>query len=192
MIKLCLDSNCIISLELKEASAQSIERLIQAADAGKVAISILGISASERQLGGGQLRNIGEFIARLERIGASRLEILKPIGVREVTFWDWCIFASDQDSQLLAELHTQMSPNIRHSWPDYAAEQPVDPHDRSTRAHRKWINAHCDAQVAWACVHYQQDALITMNTHDFQKNASKLFALGLKRVATPEVALTLI
>jgi hypothetical protein len=64
----------------------------------------------------------------------------------------------------------------------------VDPLILDTKLGRKWRNAHCDAQAAWACIKYDQDIFVTSNIKDFQKNISQLIKLGLTGVATPSEA----
>jgi hypothetical protein len=65
----------------------------------------------------------------------------------------------------------------------------ADEKDTSTSTYMKWRNALCDAQIAWAIVKYKQDALVTLNTKDFQKNSPALKSFGINSILTPSEAL---
>jgi hypothetical protein len=190
MYQFCLDTNCLIALENNEASGSAVRNLVKLAELGKVHLSTLGISASENQIGGGQLKNFAEFKDRLHKLGMGHLTLLKPIAIWDVTFWDWCVGASDDDEKLLDRIHSLLFPGIDAGWPAFAAHSKTDQNDLDSKTYRKWINAHCDAQVAWACINYKQDALITSNTRDFQNKAVEFSKIGLKWILTPENALS--
>jgi hypothetical protein len=185
MMRLALDRNCLIDIEQDRPAAIYVKNLIKHNEDGKVIVSVLGITASELQKDGTYTSNFVGFREWLKSLDADGLNLLKPIAVWDVTFWDWSMVGTDEDLQLVATLHDLMFPKISNSWIDYANACGVDPLTLDTKLGRKWRNAHCDAQAAWACVKYDQDIFVTSNTKDFQKNISQLTKLGLKGVATP-------
>jgi hypothetical protein len=152
-------------------------------------VSVLGITASELQKDGTYTNNFVGFREWLKSLGADNLNLLKPIAVWDVTFWDWSMIGTDEDLQLIATLHNLMFPKINSSWIEYANACGEDPSNPDTKLSHKWRNAHCDVQAAWACIKYDQDVFVTSNTTDFQRNIAQLSKLGLKGVATPSEAL---
>jgi hypothetical protein len=192
MLKFALDRNCLIDIEQNRPSAVYVRELIKGNLGGKALVSVLGITASELQKSGTYANNFLGFREWLKDVGADSLELLKPLGVWDVTYWDWCVHGEDEDSNFLATAHDLMFPKINSSWAVYASACGEDPSNLDSKVCRKWRNAHCDAQAVWACVKYDQDAFVTSNTKDFQMNFSKLAPLGLKQVVTPSEAVLLI
>ena len=192
MLKLTLDRNCLIDIEDQRPNATYVKSLIEANSTGKASVSVLGITASERSKAGAYSTSYSEFLEWIRSLEAADLNLLKPIGVWDVTYWDWSVSASEEDSKLLAHIHDLMFPGKNSSWQKYAIAKGVASDNRSSRFYHKWINAHCDAQAVWACIRYEQDALVTSNTKDFQRNFQKLQGLGLKNAVTPKQAVALI
>ena len=189
-LKFALDTNCIIELDEQRAHAVELRQLSELAKFGLIHLSILGISASENQKGGGSLPSFSDFTARLLRLDLGHLEILKPIGFWDVTYWDWSLNCETHDFQVLDNIWKVLFPKISSSWLDYAKSKKADEQDTSTRTYLKWRNALCDAQIAWATVKYGQDVLVTLNTKDFQKNSLALKSVGIRSILTPSEALT--
>jgi hypothetical protein len=189
LLRLALDTNALIDLENERPPAPYIRQLLSAFAAKKIDLSVLGISASENPKSGKQLRNFSEFQNLLNTLGCSSINCLKPIGYWDITFWDWSISPTDQDTQLLHSAHRLMFPNIDPDWQTFAASNGHDANDPISKASAKWRNAHCDAQAVWACIRYDQDFFVTSNTTDFQRHATELANLGMKRIVTPHEAL---
>ena len=188
-MKLTLDTNCIIALENGEAAASEIHQLVQHAQTGKVELAILGISASENQKAFYHDQDFIGFQNRVSELGLGKLAILKPIAIWDVTFWDWCIFSTEEDAKLLNDLRLAIFPKSEPNWVKRAAANGIDVNDNTCKESKKWKNELCDAQIAWATIHNKYDALVTLNTLDFQRNQLALKSLGLPAVWTPEEAL---
>ena len=188
-VKLTLDTNCIIALENGEAAASEIHQLVQHGQIGKIELAILGISASENQKAFYQTQDFTGFQNRVSALGLGKLEILKPIGFWDVTFWDWSISPSDKDVKLLCDIWAVIFPRSEIDWVKRAAASGIDVNDNSSKESKKWRNELCDAQIAWATINYERDALVTLNTSDFQRNHLALKSLGLSAVWTPAEAL---
>ena len=188
-VKLTLDTNCIIALENGEAAASEVHKLVQLTLTGNVNLAILGISASENQKAFYEGQDFTGFQKRVSANGLGNLIILKPIAFFDVTFWDWCILPSERDSKLLNDLWSVIFPRSETNWAKRAASSGIDLHDNSSKESKKWRNELCDAQIAWATIHHGYDALVTLNTSDFQRNRSELKSLGLSAVWTPKEAL---
>ena len=188
-LRLTLDTNCIIALENGEAAATEIRQLVQHAQAGKVELAILGISASENQKAFYLGQDFTGFQNRVSALGLGKLEILKPIAIWDVTFWDWCICPADEDVKLLNDLQLVIFPKSEPNWAKRASANGIDVNDNSNKESKKWKNELCDAQIAWATIYNKYDALVTLNTSDFQRNQLALKSLGMPAVWTPEEAL---
>ncbi len=190
-LKFALDTNCIIELDEQRVQANELRHLSELAKVKQIYLSILGISASENQKGGGSLSNFSDFTKRLTTLDLAHLEVLKPIGFYDITYWDWSIEAQEAELNLLDEIWKTMFPKINRDWKYFAEINNVALDDLSTKVFRSWKNAMCDAQIAWATIKYEHYALITLNTKDFQKNQSALRKLGLKNILTPKEALSI-
>jgi hypothetical protein len=188
VVKLTLDTNCIIALENAESSASAIRQLVQYAHEGIVELAILGISASENQRAFYHGQDFTGFQNRISSLGLGKLDILKPIAIWDVTFWDWCIMPTDKDLKLLKDLWGTIFPKSETDWQKRATLNGVDVNDASTKESKKWRNELCDAQIGWATIHYGYDALVTLNTSDFQSNTLALSKLGMPAVWEPQEA----
>jgi len=52
---------------------------------------------------------------------------------------------------------------------------------------RKWRNRHCDAMLAWCCIHHGWLELVTRDDN-FHRRRAELAALGLRAVMSPRQA----
>jgi hypothetical protein len=89
MMKLALDRNCLIDIEQDRPAAIYVKNLIKHNTDGKAIVSVLGITASELQKDGTYTGNFVGFREWLKSLGADGLNLLRPIAVWDVTFWDW-------------------------------------------------------------------------------------------------------
>lgn len=81
-----LDMNCLIAIENDEPAKVHVLALIEAADAKKIALSMVASGASERQPGGVYLNNIADFKERMRSLGFGSVDLLKPIGRQDISF----------------------------------------------------------------------------------------------------------
>ena len=135
IMKLTLDTNCIIALENGEAAASEIHQLVQHAQVGTVELAILGISASENQKAFYQGQDFTGFQNRVSVLGLGKLVILKPIAFWDVTFWDWCISPTDKDIKLLNDLWVVIFPKSESDWVKRAAANGIREYPSSKAKH---------------------------------------------------------
>jgi hypothetical protein len=187
-MKVTLDHNCLIALENNESQARSIHELIAMHNDKKVAVRVVGIGASERLKGGTYAANFDEFKKRIAAVGLSQMEMLKPIGHWDITFWDWCIYADDQMVQLERDIHNVICPYIEFDFALFCQSQRLDPN--SKEINRKWRNAKCDVLTLWSHIYYDGDIFVTADIDDFQTGTKKpgLIALGAGDILTPAEA----
>lgn len=190
-MRFTLDHNCIIALANGEPAAPHIKRLADAHTDGIAEVAVLGISASERQLGGRYLDSILEFRSRLSQLNLGNLTIHKPTGIWGITFWGWCVHATDESEALEREIHAVMFPNTDFDWVRVAlaAGEAVDRTDGP--AYRKWRNRRCDVQGMLAHIMNDGDVFVSSDDH-FLRNAGALTTLGAGRVVRPVEAADLI
>lgn len=139
MASFTLDTNCIIAIANSEATAPAIRTLVEAHKTEKANVAVVAISASERQSGGGVIKNFDEFRARLRDLGLGHLEILKPIMYWDMTFWDWCLWADDGMQALERKIHEILFPSVEFLWQDYRRSCGIDPNTGSDPSGR-WRN----------------------------------------------------
>jgi hypothetical protein len=179
MYTFTLDTNCIIAVEKQEPAALAIRAL---ADAHAVANAhvVVAVSASERQKPDREIANFNQFCERLSAVGLGHLAILRPMAYWGVTFWDWSVWASDQD-QIERQLHQVLFPDVEFLWEDYCQNAGLDRRSR-------WRNYKCDVQMLWAHIHEKRDVFVT-SEHRFHKSKkAALIALGANRIECPKDA----
>jgi hypothetical protein len=193
-ISLLLDTNCLFDLHDSQRSQKdSVLKLISCHDSGNCVVSLNAISASENpRKGGTRLLKFGEFEQWLEGIYLSHLPVLPPLFVWGVTFWGQGLWGGQNENSLIAKIHDAMFPNNYLGWPEEAQKCNADLEDRSSRVYRDWVNRHCDIQMAWTAIHFNQDILVTNNTEDFQNKFSELYQLGLRAILNPDEAVALL
>ena len=100
-VKFTIDTNCLIDLAEPATRPNSIHvsKLVEAHTKGLIQLACVGISASEKQLGGFYLANFALFKERLNELGLDQIEILKPVGCWDVTYWDNCLYGDPCDQR---------------------------------------------------------------------------------------------
>lgn len=182
-----LDTNCILALDESRPEAPDVLKLAAAHAAGTVSVALVAISASERQRQKQQLESFDEFRIRVAVLGLGHLELLKPMGYWDVTFFDYCLWSDGMAQQLERRIHEILFPRIAFLWADYCAAAGLD---FSTSAlDPKWRNAKCDVQAYWSHVHAAREVFVTSdrNFHQATKRAA-LTALSGGRIETPQSA----
>lgn len=175
--RLVLDTNCLIDLEEARPGAVYIEPQIAAHRRGDVRLAVGAISASENQPCAQPANNYQLFLDRLKRIGLEGVEQLLPLATWDVGFWDHMLWSS-------AELDQQAESIRLALFPTSASGPRPGPQDD-----RKWRNRHCDAMLAWCCIHHGWVELVTSD-YNFHRRAARLVELGLRAVWTPQDAAT--
>ena len=103
MISLTLDTNCLVDVDENRPAATFILELVRAADQRTVSLAMVASSASEQMPGGKLLSNFADFQDRMKKLGLGSIGLLKPIGKFDVSFYDWCLAASDEMIELERE-----------------------------------------------------------------------------------------
>ncbi len=185
-ITLTFDFNCIISLENNDEFSTHLQKLIELHDRDLVNISVPAISASEKLPNGEYVDNIQKFIDRVSKLSTRRFEILKPMLIFDMTYWDYCIWADDAMIELEKDIRLILFPNFPKSYAEYAKKQNINPEILVP----KWRNSECDVVSLWCHIIYQHDVFVT-NDNNFhrQLKKEKLLKLGSKKIIRPLEAL---
>ncbi|OJU71378.1 MAG: hypothetical protein BGO05_09850 [Rhizobiales bacterium 63-7] len=191
MIKFTLDTNCLIAVEDGRAERSSVLSLIDAQRQEAADLAMVASSAAERQIGGGALENIEEFRKRMETLGFGGIELLKPIAVWNLSYWDFAIYPSDEAADLQTEIFSALFPSTNPKWPAYAGEKGVDPDDIESREGWKWRNRFLDAQAMWGHIFYGRDVFVTSD-RNFSKRLSAHSRFRDIEIATPSKAASLL
>ena len=145
------------------------------------------IGASERQRNGGYASNFAEFKAKLEGADLGAVQLLKPRGYWGITFYDFCLCASQADL-LEQKIHEILFPDKEFLWLDYAYARGLPPENLDQR----WRNAKCDVLALWCHIHYDGDVFVTSDKNfHAQTKIDKLQALGSGKILFPKDALAL-
>jgi hypothetical protein len=178
-----IDTNCLIDLAEPETRPNAIyvAQLVQAHSIGLVELACVGISASEKQLGGFYLPNFAMFKARLNDLGLGQIEILKPVGCWDVTYWDHFLYG-DPNDQRQHVIHSILFPT--HDFMLSDAEL-------SSESGRKWRNRKCDVLGLWSHVNTNRTYFVTSD-QNFHKKKAQLLTAGFGQIVSPHEACALL
>ena len=184
-----LDTNCVIAVDESRLEATFVRDLVDAHRTGVASVSLVAISASERQQTGGHIDNFSAFKERVVKLGFGELDLLEPMMYWDITFWDFSLWCDEPMEGLERSIQQVLFPNIECSWTDYcAASDPI-----SDRFSEKWRNAKCDVQCFWSHAYRHRDVFVTSDRNFHAKSKrSKLIALAGGRIETPESAARLL
>jgi hypothetical protein len=188
MLKLTLDTNCIVALdENREPAASSLHRLLAAHAAGTVQLRLVANSASERQRTGSYLENFSQFQQRLADLHLDHLEILRPPATLDVAYLNRMVLVGDHDLLLLRRIHTAFFPTLPFELQDAINAAP--PGSDPEVIERKWRNRRLDAEAMWCHIHYEGDVFVTTDDNFFKETKKpQLAALGAPLILTPPQA----
>ncbi len=186
MKKVTIDTNCIIDLEEDRESAECVRSLIKINDEGKIKLRVVAISASERMPNGTYASTFGEFKDKLERVGLSDVEILKPIHYWGIVFWGQSVWADDEMVRFEKRIHKILFREIEFKYEDYCTTLRLVS-NQDSQAYHRWRNAKCDVQCLWAHIFNKGDIFVT-NDRNFHKHTKKdaLITLGAGEILTPK------
>lgn len=185
MLRLTLDTNCIVDIdENREPRAGCVRSLLAMHDAGKISLQLVATTASERQRTGPYLANFTQFQARLQRLGLGSLDLLKPIFVLDVSYFDWAILAGPDDITLLERIHSVLFPGHKYDLQDALAtpEGQANP-EKVEHNHRRRL---LDVHAFWCHLHYGGDVFVTSDD-DFLRPYGRgdLAQFGVSAVLSP-------
>lgn len=190
MLRLTLDTNCIINLERGTGQAASVRRLVDLHREGVIQVFVSSVSASESQPGGLAPSNFSAFEQRLETLGLETLPRARPVLRYGMSFYDEAVWGGDDDEDLESEIRGIVHPNSEVSYADYVnatgvdIDGPIDP---------KWRNKQCDIDGLVAHIREGHDVFVTEDRRHFlaASKLPRLIALGAQNILTPDDALTL-
>ena len=187
MINVTLDMNCIIDLEEGIGVAPYIKEIIQMHKDRKINLRVVAISASERKRNGTYAYNFSEFKERIASVGLIDVEILKPIGYWDITFWDYCVWGGDQLTELERKIQEILFPKIEIEYKEFCRKRGLDLNNKRMR--RKWRNVKCDVLALWSHVWNGGGIFVTKDSH-FHRRTKKprLIALGAGEILKPQEA----
>ena len=187
MMKVTLDTNCIIDLEEDRKTAPYTSVLTSMHKNQKINLRVVAISASERQLGGKYTSNFAEFKERIAAVGLGHVGILKPIFYWGITFWNWSLWANDEMVTLELQIHEILFPEIDFNYHKFCDKRGID--SNSGEIDRRWRNAKCDVLALWSHIYHKGGIFITSDSN-FHKKTKKpaLIALGAGDIVKPKDA----
>ena len=195
-MKLTLDTNCLIDLELNEGAAADLRQLLALHESELVALAVPGIGASERLPTGTYAPTFEQFRRRMRSLSSREIEILKPLAYFDITYLDWCVYAGTEMVTLEEEVHRVLFPRSRFAWKDEAAHTGLDLKGVTAPEAQEWLrwrNRKCDTLGMWCHIHYHADAFVTRDGN-FHKRSKKpaLIKLGAKLIVSPEEAIAVV
>ena len=186
-MKLTLDPNCIIDLEENRPAAAHLRELMAMHSAGVLHLAVVGISASENLPGGGSAPTFAAFQEKAARVGLADAEILKPMGIWGVTYWDWGLWGDNAMEELARQIHAVLFPDSDYDYVEYCAQRGTVVNENSIDP--RWRNQLCDVLALWSHVYYRRDLFVTRDTN-FLASAKRqaLSALGVGTMCSPSKA----
>lgn len=185
MLTITIDTNILVDLEAGAPRTAPVQRLLGDAHGRTVKVHLPAIMASERQRGGRYLDDFDAFVRRATDVGFPEDALVYLIGCWGVTFWERCLWASDESAALERTIHSILFEHRPFECPEgLGSEFKVDsPHPDYVA----WRNAKCDVLMMWCHIHYGADVFITAD-ENFQKASKKtrLIEIGAKHIIAPE------
>lgn len=191
MLNVTLDNNCIIDLEQDEPASSHIRSLIQMYREGRINLRVVAISASERRPDGTFAPNFNEFKEKIDSIGLTDVQILKPIAYQGLAFHNYCVQGGGSLGRLEKEIQEVLFPEIDIKYKDFCKTRCLNPNDKENWG--KWVNRKCD--VLAMCSHiWNGGGVFVTNDDDFHKETVKprLIELGAGKILRPAETIRLL
>jgi hypothetical protein len=187
VMNVTLDTNCIIDLEEERDTAPDIQALIHMHDQQRINLRVVAISASERKPDGKYASNFTEFKEKIAAVGLGYVDILKPIGYYDITFWDWCLYAGAEMEELERKIHEILFPNIEFNYKEFCRKRSLASNGKEIDHH--WQNAKCDVLALWSHIHYGSGNFVTTDKNFHKKTKrTALITLGAGDILKPKQA----
>lgn len=188
MMNVTFDTNCIIALEENESESGDLRRIVQSATERMLRLRVIAISASERQADGGFSENFSDFEAKIAKVGLQDVEILLPYCIWDVTYWDHCIWGSEQFAEQAKAIHEVLFPTSPFEYDAYCRRFNLDP-PAARGVDRKWRNRVVDTLALWTHIHNGGGVFVTSdnNFHGSEKKPM-LVRLGSGEILRPKEA----
>ena len=188
-MKLTLDWNCVIEVEVGGPQAIYVNNLISCHRSGEFEVALLAASASENSRSKRFPGNAGLFKERISKLGWQDLPLVPMPAICGLSYWDFCYSIGDGEKfeRDMDALWQAMAPKIPRKPAEHLPPETRLSDDAiQSEALSKWRNTWCDVISAYSHIHAGRDIFVTNNTMDFQRNFAKLFQLGIKHIFTPE------
>jgi hypothetical protein len=192
-MKLTLDWNCVIEVEENRPQATSVRDLISRHRKGQFEVALLAASASENSKSKLFPGNATLFVERVSALGWSDLPLVRMPGIFGLSYFDFCFYVGDAEKfeSDMDALWQVIAPNVPRRPADHLPEGIQLSDEAIQSGHLwKWRNTWCDVVSAYSHIYAGRDIFVTNNTRDFQNNADKLFALGMRCITSPIEALS--
>jgi hypothetical protein len=173
-MKLTLDHNCIIDLAKRTTTGALVRKAVENSAHQCFVVNIGASEMRERGIEAGRYNKFEELLAEAR---IEHLPRLDPMGMWDVTFWDRCVLADDNMSNLSDEIETILFGSKLSGMPPEGLDSPIG---------KKWLNRICDARSLWCHIHYKNDTFLTSDGN-FMKETKlpRLLALGAGRICSP-------
>jgi hypothetical protein len=178
MLKLTLDTNCIIDLEEDRPDAVFVREIVQAWKDGKIDLAVVAVTASENQSSGAVSETYADFEMKIEKVGLGGVEQLLPMMLWDVFYWDHALWADEEMDALATAIQRVLFPNM-----------DLDPPENIDR-NSSWRNKQCDVLTAWSHAFHKWDYLVTRDTN-FHKRKEALRSIGVAEIIHPKDAVLL-
>ncbi|WKE70580.1 hypothetical protein [Streptomyces sp. WP-1] len=184
MLSFTLDTNCLIAVEEKRPEAAAVRELVAQQRASRAAVRLVATMAAENQRDGTVLDNFSHFQRRISKLGLGGLEILAPVAVCDLTYFDWCVLAHDEAEAEAIRLHKVLFPTSPFGYLD-AVPGNLGEETRQL-AERKWRNQQLDVLVLHTHIMAKADVFVTSDRNFLkQSKRQRLAELGARMILTP-------
>ncbi len=174
-MKITLDHNCLINVANKNEIGAQVERIVESRN---TQCFIVNIGASEMREKGIRPDRYDLFEDFLVSIGFSDLPRIDPILVWDLTFWDKCVWASEEIENLQSKIGEILFP--------VALEEIKSDEGLDTSLGKKWINRLCDIQSIWCHINNNNDIFLTSDKNFMkQTKLPALINIGAKSIKMP-------
>ena len=194
-MRLTLDWNCVIEVEENRPQATFVHDLIHRHRKGQFEVALLAASASENSKSKRFPGNAILFVERVSALGWRDLPVVLMPAVFGLSYFDFCYYVGDAEKfqRDMDALWQAIAPNVPRHPADHLPTGVTLTDDAIQSEHLwKWRNTWCDVVSAYSHIHDGRDIFVTNNTRDFQNNADKLAALGMRHITRPMEALSVI
>lgn len=139
---------------------------------------VVNIGASEMRERGIRPDNFKLFENLLASAGIDHLPRINPMLIFDVSFFDRCVFGSDETVKLSEDINSILFGN---SDPISIETEGID-----SQAGRKWLNRLCDVHSMWCHIQNNNDVFLTADGN-FTKETKlpQLLELGAGRICHP-------
>jgi hypothetical protein len=190
MITFTFDTNCIIDMDERRASAAQLDALVAAHRSRCIDVAFVAVSASERQPGDTYLPTYSEFETRLTKLGLDDIPQILGTAYFDISYFDRALYVDDTSIERERQIHRILFPNVEFEWVEFCSATGIDPSNADSPAGKRWRNAWCDRQMLWAHDVHQRDVFVTRD-RNFRKLLGKV-GFDRLQVCTPDEASAMI